>query len=69
MPLPNDVQPGLMNAIKTELATGQVCIYEFDLPEAEQTYEARIIRYGDDEVISIMRDITAQEVIRRQRKS
>ncbi len=69
LPLPNDVQQGLMNAIKTELATGQVCIYEFDLPDAEQTYEARIIRYGDDEVISIMRDITAQEVIRRQREN
>jgi signal transduction histidine kinase len=69
MPLPNDVQQGLLNAIETELATGQVCIYEFDLPAEEQSYEARIIRYGDDEVIAIMRDITAQEVIRRQRKS
>ncbi len=69
MSLPNDVQQGLMHAIKTELATGQVCIYEFDLPDAEQTFEARIIRYGDDEVIGIMRDITAQEVIRRQREN
>jgi len=69
MPLPNDVQQGLLNAIETELATGKVCIYEFDLPAEEQSYEARIIRYGDDEVIAIMRDITAQEVIRRQRES
>lgn len=68
MPIPNDVSQGLLDGIKTELASGQVYIYGFDLPKQDQSYEARIIKYGDNEVICIVRDITVQEVIRRQQE-
>ena len=68
MPIPTDVQQGLMQGIETELSNSQVYIYEYDLPDHAQTYEARIIKFRDDEVIFILRDVTAQEVIRRQQE-
>jgi signal transduction histidine kinase len=68
MPIPAEVQQGLMHGIQTELTTSQVYIYEYDLPDHDQTYEARIIKFRDDEVICIVRDVTAQEVIRREQE-
>ena len=68
MPIPEAVKQGLSNAIKTELATARVTVYEFDLPDHDESYEARIIKHGDGEVICIVRDITAQEVVRRQQE-
>lgn len=68
MPIPDTVKQGLSNAITAELATGQVSVYEFDMPDKDESFEARIIRHGDDEVICMVRDITAQEVVRRQQE-
>ena len=68
MPIPVEVQQGLMHAIQAELSNSQVYIYEYDLPDDDQTYEARIIKFRDDEVICIVRDVTAQEVIRREQE-
>jgi signal transduction histidine kinase len=68
MPIPAKVQQGLLHGIQTELSNSQVYIYEFDLPDDDQTYEARIIKFGEDEVICIVRDVTAQEVIRREQE-
>ena len=66
MPIPDAVKQGLSNAIATELKTARVSAFEFDLPDKDESYEARIIKHGNDEVICIVRDVTAQEVIRRQ---
>ena len=68
MPIPVEVQQGLMHGIQAELSNSQVYIYEYDLPDDDQTYEARIIKFRDDEVICIVRDVTAQEVIRREQE-
>jgi signal transduction histidine kinase len=68
MPIPVEVQQGLMHGIQTELSNSQVYLYEYDLPDHDQTYEARIIKFSDDEVICIVRDVTAQEVIRREQE-
>ena len=68
MPIPAEVQQGLMHGIQTELSTSQVYIYEYDLPDDDQIYEARIIKFRDDEVVCIVRNVTAQEVIRREQE-
>ena len=68
MPIPVEVQQGLMHGIQAELSNSRVYIYEYDLPDDDQTYEARIIKFRDDEVICIVRDVTAQEVIRREQE-
>lgn len=68
MPVPVEVQQGLIHGIQAELSNSRVYIYEYDLPDDDQTYEARIIKFRDDEVICIVRDVTAQEVIRREQE-
>lgn len=66
--LPETVKQGLSNAIATELETARISVYEFDLPNQDESYEARIIKHGEDEVICIVRDVTAQEIVRRQQQ-
>ncbi len=68
MPIPEAVKQGLSNAIATELETARISVYGFDLPNRDESYEARIIKYGDDEVICIVRDVTVEEVVRRQQE-
>jgi signal transduction histidine kinase len=68
MPIPVEVQQGLMHGIQAELSNSQIYLYEYDLPDDDQTYEARIIKFRDEEVICIVRDVTAQEVIRREQE-
>jgi signal transduction histidine kinase len=68
IPLPETVKQGLSNAIATELETARISVYEFDLPNQDESYEARIIKHGEDEVICIVRDVTAQEIVRRQQE-
>jgi signal transduction histidine kinase len=49
----------LMDAIERASQTDETIVVEYELPMDElRSYEARIVRAGDDRVISIVRDVT-----------
>jgi two-component system KDP operon response regulator KdpE len=66
--MPADLSPALMNAIATALRSGQVQKMEYQLVEDGEVkdYEARIVPIGDDRVVALVRDYTAQK--RRERE-
>ncbi len=57
--LPESVARPLMKAIAEVLATGQVQTFEYELitPSGTLDEECRLVAYGDDEVIAIVRNI------------
>ena len=71
-PHPPDVIQKSLDCIARALETDfpQLFEYRLELPGGMRDYEARIVRSGEDEVVSIVRDITerkrSEEVLRRQ---
>lgn len=58
----------LLALFEQALATGRVQIYEYQLPIAGQLrhFEARIVPYGQDKVLSIVREITRRKALEAQ---
>jgi len=58
--LPLAIAVPLDRLLKTTLDTGRIQEYEYSLPFGEylRHYETRMVRLGDDKVLSIVRDIT-----------
>ncbi len=73
--LPHEVAEHSMQLIKRALETGQMQSFEFKIPAGDEVRarEARIVVSGNDEVISIIRDITgrkrAEEEIQRAKEA
>ena len=58
--LPPEVAQVTMGCIEQALQTGQIQVFEYWLPKngIARDYEARIVKSGEDEVLTIVRDIT-----------
>ncbi|MDH5508287.1 MAG: GAF domain-containing protein, partial [Anaerolineae bacterium] len=61
--LPKDVSAASLELIKEALKTGDIKIHEYSLllDGDVRDYEARMIANGDDEVLSIVRDVTERK--------
>jgi len=66
--LPMQVAQGMMNAVAQSLDTGktQIFDYQLSLEDGVHDYEARIVVSGEDEVLSIIRDITKRKQLERE---
>jgi nitrogen-specific signal transduction histidine kinase len=62
-PLPADVIANLSCTIGEALATGVVQIFEYALATEEETwsFDVRIVKCGEDEVVAIVRDVTVHK--------
>lgn len=62
--LPRSVASGAIKHIERALATKAIQTYEYTLPMGDELrhYEARITPLGEDEVLAIVRDITARRL-------
>ncbi len=69
--LPANVAQQILSAIGTALDTGnlQLIEYQLELNGEPHDYEARIVTSGENEVITIVRDITEQKANERDRKA
>ena len=73
--LPDEVARLAMDAIERVFETGQMQVLQYQLPENRglRHYEARIVRSGEDEVITVVRDITertqAEEALQRSQEA
>ncbi len=65
-----DMAASAMHYLRLALETGEVQVFEHQLMVAGQLrdYEARIVVCGEDEVLSIIRDVTKQKQSERQLK-
>ena len=63
--LPKDVAEGLFECVEQALQTGEVQVYEFQLPKLSDTiyWEARLVVSELNEVIAIIRNITERQRI------
>jgi diguanylate cyclase (GGDEF)-like protein len=66
--LPDSVVPVARAQIERALDGGEVEIREYRLPmpTGDEDYESRIVRIGDDEVIAIIRNITARKTAQEE---
>ncbi len=60
--LPTDMVDGLMPLIESVVTTGEAQTYNYHLAmdDGVHNYEARIVGLGEDEVLCIVRDLTAR---------
>jgi two-component system, sensor histidine kinase and response regulator len=66
--LPVEVAQGMMYAIDQALSVGKTQIFDYQLAleDGMHDYEARIVVSGEDEVLSIIRDITKRKELERE---
>jgi two-component system, cell cycle sensor histidine kinase and response regulator CckA len=66
--MPPDVTMPALEALRRALATAtlQTFDYELDMPDGRRSYEARLVPAGADEVLAIVRDVTAPVRAQRQ---
>jgi PAS domain S-box-containing protein len=66
--LPPTVAQSLMNSVAQSLSTGetQIAEYQLSLEDGIHDYETRIVVSGEDEVLSIIRDITERKQLERE---
>ncbi len=66
--LPSEVAQNMMNAVHQALRTGetQIAEYQLSLEDGLHDYETRIVVSGEDEVLSIIRDITERKQLERE---
>jgi PAS domain S-box-containing protein len=65
VPLPKHVMDLSLKNIERALQEGGVRVYEYevDTPRGRQSHEARTVRSGPDEVVSIIRNITERRLV------
>ncbi|PPS42247.1 ATP-binding protein [Chroococcidiopsis sp. TS-821] len=68
--LPQTVSKKIMSSIQQALASGEMQLIEYQLPIDGKIhdYEARMVVCGEDEVVSIVRDISERQAALRERK-
>lgn len=68
--LPSSVAQHVLTAIKQALQTNenQIIEYQLELDGTLHDYEARFVTVAEDEVLAIVRDISEQKAIERERK-
>jgi two-component system, sensor histidine kinase and response regulator len=66
--LPVEVAQGMMKAVDRALSIGktQIFDYQLSLEDGMHDYEARIVVSGENEVLSIIRDITKRKQLERE---
>lgn len=66
--LPSEVAQNMMHAVHQALSTGetQIAEYQLSLEDGTHDYETRIVVSGEDEVLSIIRDITERKQLERE---
>jgi PAS domain S-box-containing protein len=66
--LPPEITQEVQQQIEVTLASGQVQLLEFSLPDRiiHQEYEARLVVSGTDEVLIVLRDITTRKQSEQQ---
>jgi PAS domain S-box-containing protein len=66
--LPSEVAQNMMDAVHQALNTGetQIAEYQLSLEDGTHDYETRIVVSGEDEVLSIIRDITERKQLERE---
>jgi two-component system NtrC family sensor kinase len=65
LPMPRHVVDMTFENIAKVLREGLVAIYDYEmeLPQGRQSYEARMVRSGPDEVVSIIRNVTERRLV------
>ncbi|MFL5349186.1 MAG: ATP-binding protein [Hyalangium sp.] len=65
LPIPQFLIDLTLSQLAYVLRESTVAVYEYDLemPEGRQSYEARLVRSGPDEAVSIIRNITERRLI------
>jgi len=68
--LPVEIAQPTMHCIEQALQTGETQLFEYSLTMGDSVrhYEARLVASGDDEVLTIVRDITERKRIERKLK-
>lgn len=66
--LPKDLADNLQELISKTLNDGMLYTYEYwlDVPAGRQAFEARIVRYDQDKVLSVVRNITDQKILQKK---
>ena len=66
--LPSDLAAEFMSHFDQVMASGHEAVFEYMLPiqDQEQWFEARILRTGQDELLTIVRDITERKLMQVQ---
>lgn len=61
--LPPEMAQEILNCLKQAHQTGQMQVYELELPREEQPafFEFRVVSCGEDELLAIIRDITERK--------
>jgi diguanylate cyclase (GGDEF)-like protein/PAS domain S-box-containing protein len=69
--MPGEVGKRALEYIRIALATGEVQIFEYELPVGSEhrRFESRLIASGRDEVLAIIRDITERERVQQRLES
>lgn len=70
VPLPRPIVELSLAHLERTLREGTLGVfeYEMELPGGRQAYEARIVRSGPDEAVSIIRNVTERRLLEEQRK-
>ena len=65
LPMPRHVVDLSLAHIERVARDGQLAIYDYemDMPHGRQSYEARMVRSGPDEVVSIIRNVTERRLV------
>jgi two-component system, NtrC family, sensor kinase len=65
IPIPRHVADLTLVHIESVTREGLVAIYDYeiDMPHGRQSYEARMVRSGPDEVVSIIRNVTERRLV------
>ena len=66
--LPSESVRAIQPAFDAAVKNGDIQVIEYPLPESDETryFEARMIAYGDDRVLSMIRDVTERKQIEQQ---
>ena len=64
-PIPSDIVEEMLRLVRQTAATAQIATleYELDVPAGLQTFETRMIKSGEDEIIAFVRNITERRKI------
>ncbi|HYH98429.1 ATP-binding protein [Hyalangium sp.] len=65
LPMPQYLNDLWFSNLDRVLRDGALAVYEYelDMPQGRQSYEARVVRSGPDEVVSIIRNITERRLV------
>ncbi|MBK7057350.1 MAG: PAS domain S-box protein [Leptospiraceae bacterium] len=70
IPLPSPAKEELWHCLQVALDTGEIQTYEYEVPfeEGIRYFEARIVKSGQNETVSIIRDVTEKKQLETKAK-